>query len=190
MRLRVAARRRPRLLLAFAALAVAVVAGGLLAAYVGPGQADDDPLVGPDYYASPSAVCTLLSVEDLELALGVPYEEGLDPGNSSFSFAGVPGMTQCFYPPVGEGYGSVEVGVVYAYAEQVLTEHADELGDRAREVTGVGDRAVWDTQGNELFVLADDKIVAVSIPATSAWYEADLIERSRRLADVAIGRLE
>lgn len=177
--------------------AVVVLAGAIGVAMLvasatgeGEGEADtDDPLVGPDYYAASAAVCTLLDPGDLELALGAAYEEGLDPGGATFAFAEIPAVTTCFYPPATEGYGSVEVGVVYAYAEQVLHEHRQRLGDRAVDIDGVGEEAVWDREGRELLVLAEEKIVGVSVPATASWREGDLIERARRLAEAAIGRL-
>lgn len=175
--------------------AVVLLAGGtgavtLVASVTGEGEADtEDPLVGPDYYAASAAVCTLLDPGDLELALGAAYEEGLDPGGATFSFAEIPAVTTCFYPAATEGYGSVEVGVVYAYAEQVLHEHRQRLGDRAVDIDGVGEEAVWDRDGRELLVLAEERMVGVSVPSTASWRERDLIERARRLAETAIGRL-
>lgn len=152
--------------------------------------ADEDPLVGHDYYASPAAVCKLLSAEDLELALGAAYEEGVEPGGMTYSFAGLPGVTKCFYAPEQQEHGSVELGVVYAYADQVFREHVERRGEeRIRQLSGPGDRAAWDEAAHELLVLADDKVIAVSVPTTSSWHEGDLLERTRRLAEKAVGRL-
>lgn len=165
-------------------LAVAAGSGGNTA-----GEAARDPLVGEAYYASPTAVCTLLDADDLAMALGAAYQRGRPPGGVTYAFAGLPGVTKCYYPPASEGVGSVEVGVVYAYPEQVFAERRDRLGDRAVAVDGVGAAAVWDRDGHELLVRADGRLVGISVPATVAWRERELIERARRLAETAIGRL-
>lgn len=148
----------------------------------------DDPLVSDTYYASSEAVCALLDPDDLELVLGFAFQEGFEPDAIYPAFAGTPGITRCTYLR-GDGSEVVNLGVVYAYADQVFEDRVEryrELGE-VKELEGLGRRAVWIEAGNNLLVLTDDKVVGV-IPPTGS--EHDAIERARRLAEKAIERLK
>lgn len=148
-------------------------------------------LVGPDYYASAVAVCALLSPDDLAMALGHDYSRGFEPDISYSAFAGIPGMTRCAYVEE-EGSSAVAIGLVYAYAEQIFEQRRGYVGDMGEvtEVESVGDEAFYAEAASEMVVLADDKVIAIIIPVTSAPREEDRIELAKRLVDKVIARLQ
>lgn len=150
--------------------------------------AERDPLIDPTYYASPSAVCNLLTPEDLALVLGYTYSDGFEPDITYPGLRGLPGVTRCAYVHEELAEPAVNLGVVYAYARDIFAERRGDMDD-AREVDVHGaTRAVWAAEQNELMVLADDMIVSVSGLARDEAVELRL-ERTRRLAETAIGRL-
>lgn len=188
--------RRPRslgwvALWGLLAVGTAALAAGVLTAVDAPavpGAAEptQDPLVGPDYYASGAAVCGLLDSDDLAMATGRTYQEGFTPGISP-AFFGIPGITKCAY--LSEGAGAVETGVVYSYAD-IVFERAREYAEGVagvRDVDGVGDAAFYAL--DELVVLADDHLVAVLFPGDHVEPDTHRLERARRLAATMIGRL-
>lgn len=200
-----ARRRLRRAGVVVVALLLALTASGAVAALVGVwpdawpqswAQADDDdvdaPLVGDDYYASPTAVCGLLDGDDLAIALGRGYHDGVVPGMTP-AFAGVPGITKCAYPRE-DGQGGLEIGVVYAYAEQIYTEVREQAVQRADDpddvvAVDVGDEAFYDPVSSEMYALADGNIFAVVVGRGELERTEDRLERYRRLVETAIGRL-
>lgn len=171
---------------------------GSLTAWVAAGGGGDDTeqglVVGPNHFASGAAVCSLLTPDDLAQALGYRYEEGVEPELSN-AFVGLPGITKCAYEAQGSytetGAGLVQTGVVYAYAEQIL-EEAVQRGKEAKRfqtIDGSSRPAYWDSQGKELVVLAEGKLIAVLVPSSGIEPESNVIERAHRLALKAIERL-
>lgn len=151
---------------------------------------DDDPLVGPAYYANTAAVCGLLSPEELELTLGFPFRTGVAAPLDTPQLHSVTGMTRCVYSSQVGGGGVVVTGVAYAYAEQVFdraVSYREERNITVTRVAGLGDRAVR-TEGGDLLVLTDDKVfgvnVGIEVPA-----EQDRWTHTRRLAKRALERL-
>lgn len=193
-----------RAMLPTLALVVILLLTGVVALLIGwdggsRAASDSDPLVGPEYYASPQAVCGLLTAEDVELALGYPYQEGIDPGIYPV-FSRIAGITRCGYLPAAQA-GEHEVrpvflGVVYAYAEQVFEDAKQRAEDMTESGEGevinvedVGTDAFWDPVAAHLLVLVDDKLVGVHVPASHGEPVEQRVERARRLAEKAIGRL-
>lgn len=168
-------------LLLCAGIAVALTGGNDLS--------EDDLLVGPSYYANPAAVCGLLDPQDLEVALGRAYGKGFEPPLDYPVFTGMTGIVRCTYP-AKQAQETFSLGVVYAYADQVYDDRVERnaRSGEVREVSGLGERAVWSDVPKELMVSTGDKLVAVHL-AASGESEERHIERLRRLAEKAIERL-
>lgn len=152
---------------------------------------DDDPLMGPTYYANPQAVCGLLDHEGLELALGHPYAAGIAAPPDTPALVLMPGMVRCVYSSglAGGSGGFVAVGVAYAYAEQVFDrtlEAREERDMELVEIDGLGDRAVW--SAGDLLVRVDDKLLGVHA-AIETPTERDRFVHTRRLVEKALERL-
>lgn len=152
-------------------------------------EIEEDPLIGPNHYASAEAVCELLTPEDLGFALGYVYEDGIEPPVTWPALFGNPGMTRCLYMTEGQGE-TVTLGVVYAYADRVFQDAVDRFDQEGNvtDVPGLGRRAVWTQTPRQLLVLTDDKFVALNLPM-AYMTEAEQLERARRLAEKVIGRL-
>lgn len=147
-----------------------------------------DALIGPDYYASTAAVCGLLEPDDLTMALGREFSQGVEPDIADPAFGGITAIVRCRYPSP-EGAGAT-VGVVYAYAEQVFERRKAQMRDldEVTEVDDLGDEAFYGHAGRELLVLVDDTMVGILTPIISASVD-DRIELATRLADKALERL-
>ena len=151
---------------------------------------DGDLTRGPGYYASSPAVCALLSRNDLRTGLGRAFGDGDDPGLSN-TFADMPGITKCRYPTAEkDGTPYIEVGVVYAYADEILAAvERRRKPYRSEGVSGLGDKAAWYPQAGELLVKSEEMILGVYVPAEQFETAADARERARRLATKALERL-
>lgn len=175
------------MLLAVGAGATAVVMGW---APEQPASQRDDPLVGHAYYADPAAVCGLLDPRDLQLALGRVYHEGSEPPLDYPVFAGMTGVVRCTYQAKGVSQ-PFSLGVVYAYAERIYQARLEQNRNTGEitEIPELGAKAVWSESPGELMALTGDKLVVVHLADTSGPEQAR-IERLRRLAGKAIGRLK
>ncbi len=167
---------------------VLLLAGGV-GAYLRLSDQDGE-VVDPAYFASAHAVCALLSKEDLDIALGARYRDGRAPILRTLPFADLVGVTKCAYTRIdqAEGAQGAEVGVVYAYGEQIF-EQARMAYER-QAVGGVGRKAFWYPQAGELLVLTKDKIVGIYVPVAAGEPKEDSRERARRIAAKAVARLD
>lgn len=175
-----------------AAIAVAGLGAGMATAWsaAAGGSGDGDLTRGPGYYASSPAVCALLSRNDLQTGLGRAFGGGDDPGLSN-TFADMPGITKCRYPTAEkDGTPYIEVGVVYAYADEILAAVEKRRKPyQSEKVSGLGDKAAWYPQAGELLVKSGEMILGVYVPAEQFETPADVRERARRLATKAMERL-
>lgn len=187
-----ARRWRPgRRSLAAAAVALLGVGAGVAAAWSDSSTGSGDDLKqAPGYYASSPAVCGLVTRTDLRVGLGRAFAEGDDPGLSN-SFADMPGTTKCRYPSAEkEGTPYIEVGVVYAYADEILAAVQKRRKPyQSSKVPGLGEKALWYPEAGELLVKAGDKILGVYLPAELFETAPEVRERARRLAAKALERL-
>lgn len=175
----------------FRALALIVlVSVGLTACSRIKERANQDSTVGPNFYSSVAAVCSLLKKGDLEGATGLTFRPGADI--ETLAFGDVTGVTKCVYMPGPEGGPRAPTvsAVVYAYGKQIYDHQKKTykaLG--IRNVNEVGDEAFFVPAGQSLFVLAGNKIVGVQVTPIFIEPGEDLQERSRRLAAKMIERL-
>jgi hypothetical protein len=147
------------------------------------------PTLPPDHYTSTKAVCALLTEPDLEAILGVAFADGDNPGITS-TFGDIPGITKCRYTPEDQPTYKVESALFAGNAAATFDE-TKELRSRleAEAVPGLGQEALWYPQAHELLVLAEGKVLGLSMSTDAAEPSADLKERARRLAIKAIARL-
>lgn len=187
-----ARRRRPgRRTVAAAAVALLAVGAGVATSWSNSSTGSaDDLILPPDYYASSPAVCGLVTRTDLRAGLGRVFAEGVDPGLTN-TFADMPGTTKCRYPTAEkEGTPFMEVGVVYAYADEILAAvERRRKPYQSSTVPGLGEKALWYPEAGELLVKADDKILGVYLPAELFETAPEVRERARRLAARALERL-
>ena len=186
-------RRRPgrRSLAAAAAVALLGVGAGVATAWSDSSTGSGDDLTqAPGYYASSPAVCGLVTRADLRAGLGRAFAEGDDPGLTN-TFADMPGTTKCRYARAEkEGTPYIEVGVVYAYADEILAAVEKRRKPyQSSKVPGLGEKALWYPEAGELLVKADDKILGVYLPAELFESAPEVRERARRLAARALERL-
>lgn len=194
-------RRRGRRLLTVGMVATAIVltlASGLAVfaqQWAQPEEDVDDPLATRGQFTSPQAVCSLLSAEDVQMAFGYPYAEGVHMDDPSYMR--LRGVAMCIYMPYdylggnsAAGGGWVMTGVVDAYAEEVFDRDVDFDDDDVVEVSWPGKRAAWTGGLGELVVLTDQRIVTVRHAGRTHVRPAeDRKERSQRLAERMIERL-
>ena len=175
-------------------LAVLLAAGGVVGLMSrsedsGSSTAETGPAVSPEFYVFTENVCALLTRAEIEAMLGVPMGGGDNPGITS-TFADIPGITKCRYAPADQPQFKLETGVFAGNALPTYQETKQvRRGLTSEPVAGLGEEALWYPQGHELLVLANGRILGLSIGGDASEPDADLRERAGRLATKALARL-
>lgn len=118
--------------------------------------------------------CSLITREEVMQALGEEVTEGVQENADPFF--------SCRFE--SEDFDSVSVSYVTGEREDI--EEYFELGNEESEtIEGLGERAYWDEDFNDLEVLTGVQYLSVSISADGV----DEFEVARSLAERALGRL-